>query len=42
LDEQGSYSSNEVAINWNAPLVLLLAETLPNGKKMVPLKNENK
>ena len=25
LDRQGSYASNEVAINWNAPLVLLLA-----------------
>ncbi len=29
IDAQGSYSSNEVAINWNAPLVLLLASTLP-------------
>ena len=25
LDEQDSYASNEVAINWNAPLVFLLA-----------------
>jgi endoglucanase len=25
LDEQASYASNEVAINWNAPLVFLLA-----------------
>jgi endoglucanase len=25
LDEEGSYASNEVAINWNAPLVFLLA-----------------
>jgi len=24
LDEQASYASNEIAINWNAPLVLLL------------------
>jgi endoglucanase len=28
LDDQGSYASNEVAINWNAPLVFLLASTL--------------
>jgi len=25
IDDQGAYSMNEVAINWNAPLVLLLA-----------------
>ena len=25
LDEQESYASNEVAINWNAPLVFILA-----------------
>jgi endoglucanase len=25
LDDQGAYSANEVAINWNAPLVFLLA-----------------
>jgi endoglucanase len=25
LDDQESYASNEIAINWNAPLVLLLA-----------------
>ena len=25
IDEQDSYASNEVAINWNAPLVFLLA-----------------
>jgi endoglucanase len=25
LDKTGSYASNEVAINWNAPLVFLLA-----------------
>jgi endoglucanase len=28
LDEVDSYASNEIAINWNAPLVLLLAGTL--------------
>ncbi len=28
LDEQESYATNEVAINWNAPLVLLLAGTM--------------
>ena len=30
LDEEGSYASNEVAINWNAPLVFLLAGALPD------------
>jgi endoglucanase len=29
LDEQESYATNEVAINWNAPLVFLLASQLP-------------
>jgi endoglucanase len=29
LDDQESYATNEVAINWNAPLVLLLADQLP-------------
>lgn len=29
LDEQDSYATNEVAINWNAPLVFLLAASLP-------------
>ena len=29
-DDQGSYASNENAINWNAPLVLLLASLLPD------------
>jgi len=29
LDEEESYASNEVAINWNAPLVFLLAGVLP-------------
>ncbi|HYT76338.1 MAG TPA: glycoside hydrolase family 9 protein [Vicinamibacterales bacterium] len=28
LDEQASYATNEVAINWNAPLVFVLAWTL--------------
>jgi hypothetical protein len=27
-DDQGSYASNEVAINWQAALVFLLAGTL--------------
>jgi len=29
VDDQESYASNEVAINWNAPLVFLLADQLP-------------
>lgn len=29
LDETASYASNEVAINWNAPLVFVLAGVLP-------------
>jgi endoglucanase len=29
LDEVGSYSTNETAINWNAALVFMLAATLP-------------
>jgi len=29
LDDQASYASNEVAINWNAPLVFVLAAMLP-------------
>lgn len=28
-DDQGSYASNEIAINWQAPLVFLLAGSLP-------------
>lgn len=28
-DETGAYACNEVAINWNAPLVFVLASTLP-------------
>ena len=31
IDDQGSYASNETAINWNAPLVFLLAATLPSA-----------
>jgi endoglucanase len=30
-DDQASYASNENAINWNAPLVFLLASLLPDG-----------
>jgi endoglucanase len=29
VDDQDSYSSNEIAINWNAPLVFVLAAALP-------------
>ncbi len=29
VDDQESYASNEIAINWNAPLVFLLASQLP-------------
>jgi endoglucanase len=32
IDDQESFASNEVAINWNAPLVFLLAGQLPSGK----------
>jgi endoglucanase len=32
LDEQESYATNEIAINWNAPLVFLLADQLPAKK----------
>jgi endoglucanase len=28
LDDQGAYAANEVAINWNAPLVFLLAGSM--------------
>ena len=28
LDDQDSYATNEIAINWNAPLVFLLAGAL--------------
>jgi endoglucanase len=33
VDEQASYASNENAINWNAPLVFLLASTLPPAER---------
>ncbi|MBV9300813.1 MAG: glycoside hydrolase family 9 protein [Acidobacteriaceae bacterium] len=29
VDERGAYACNEVAINWNAPLVFVLAASLP-------------
>jgi endoglucanase len=29
VDDQESYASNEIAINWNAPLVFVLAGALP-------------
>jgi endoglucanase len=29
VDDQDSYTTNEIAINWNAPLVFLLSEALP-------------
>ncbi|MCI0487868.1 MAG: glycoside hydrolase family 9 protein, partial [Blastocatellia bacterium] len=29
LDEEPSYATNENAINWNAPLVFLLAGVMP-------------
>jgi endoglucanase len=32
-DDKESYASNEIAINWNAPLVFLLASTLPDETK---------
>lgn len=32
LDEQASYATNEVAINWNAPLVFVLAAMLPEAR----------
>jgi endoglucanase len=31
IDDQGSYASNEIAINWNAPLVFALASILPDS-----------
>ena len=33
LDEEASYATNEIAINWNAPLVFLLSGTLPEGNR---------
>jgi endoglucanase len=32
IDDQESYATNEVAVNWNAPLVFLLASRLPREK----------
>jgi len=32
LDEQASYATNEIAINWQAPLVFVLAGALPDSK----------
>ena len=32
LDDSESYATNEIAINWNAPLVFRLAGLLPEGK----------
>ena len=29
LDQEASYASNETCINWNAPLVFILASVLP-------------
>jgi endoglucanase len=29
VDEEGAYSANEIAINWNAPLVFVLAAAMP-------------
>jgi len=31
MDDQRAYSLNEVAINWNAPLVFLLAAAHQSG-----------
>lgn len=33
FDEQGSFTTNEVAINWNAPLIFILAEALPGSSR---------
>jgi len=32
VDDQTSYASNEIAINWQAPLVFLPAGTLPRAE----------
>jgi endoglucanase len=32
VHDQASYASNEIAINWPAPLVFLLAGTLPRAE----------
>jgi hypothetical protein len=33
-----SYASNEIAINWNAPLVFLLAGVLPERRSARPVR----
>ena len=35
-DVKENFTTNEVAINWNAPLVFLLVETLPNTDTTPP------
>jgi len=37
-DVKENFTTNEVAINWNAPLVFLLAESLPNHGASEPTK----
>jgi endoglucanase len=32
VDDQASYASNEIAINWQAPLLFLPAGTLPRAE----------
>jgi endoglucanase len=32
-DDEGSYASNENAINWNAPLVFLLTGASSHGRR---------
>jgi endoglucanase len=39
VDDQNSYASNEIAINWNAPLVFV-AGYFNNGSTTVDIKNE--
>jgi len=36
IDDQGSYAGNEIAINWNAPLVFVLAGALPEPEPQRP------
>ena len=36
LDEQEAYAANEVAINWNAPLVFLLAGAVETAGEAAP------
>jgi endoglucanase len=33
LDEEASYATNEIAINWNAPLFFLLGSALPEARR---------